>query len=68
MLLRRGIQDATRRLRPSCGAARGDSGDLSPAARRTYVSAGASGSRASAACMSESENSGSSRLPARYAS
>ena len=39
-----------------------------PFSRKRYAIAGASGSRSSAASMSASENSGSSSLPARYAS
>lgn len=43
-------------------------GGLGPARRRVYAIAGASGSRSSAAAMSSSENSRSSRRPARKAS
>ena len=49
-------------------ASSGDAFSTRPAQAQAQAIAGTSGSRASAACMSASENSGSSRPPARKAS
>jgi hypothetical protein len=82
MLLRRGIEGATRWSPLSCGAAPGRGGsprcigdvwhlmvaEQPPDDTPPQVSAGASGRPANADAISDSENSGSSRVPARKAS
>ena len=66
MLLRRGIEDATGRLRPSCGAARGVARAVRNGGRRSYrtaASLGRSTMLAGSSSMNALTTAGSNCLP-----